>query len=123
MYRQRNPPSAIPMIPRIFRTLREADVQVCAGAEHLPTPGHDDAFDTVVDVEEGEGVDHFALEDGSEGIVVFGAVELEDNYGCDFFRGGGDVVEADLLGGEGRVGGWEREFFYVGDHGREYFDS
>ena len=72
------------MLPfaRRFLLRHEANVQVCASAEHPPRTGHDDASDAVVDVEHGEDADELFLHDFREGIVILGTVESHEDDGC-----------------------------------------
>lgn len=56
----------------------------------------DDAFDSVVDVEEGVGVFELAHHGGGEGIVFLGTVEGYELDGSGFLGGFGDVRDADF---------------------------
>ena len=114
MNRQHDPSPTIPMIAIRLFTPNKPDLQVRAGAEHAAVAGHDDAFDAIVGVEEGEGFFHFGHEGGGEGVVVVGAVEGEDDDGGRGRGAGGVVGEFDLGVGEGGVGGGEGEFADVG---------
>lgn len=110
---QRNPSSAIPMIPRFLLPADEAVLEIRAGAEHSAIACDDDALHAIVDVEDLESRLHLAHDGVGEGIVVLRAVELEDDCGRNLLGGLGDVMAADLGVGEGRVGRGERELFDV----------
>lgn len=77
---------------------------------------HHYAFDPVVNVEEVEGVFHLAHNDRGEGIVVLRAIELEYKDRGDFWGRCGDVVNANLLEGGGRVRRGQAELGGLGSH-------
>ena len=102
------------MIAESLLSAYETRLEIRARAEDPALPGNDDALDSVVDVEEGEGIFQLGHHCCCEGIVVFGPVEFDYYDGGGRWGGGGDMVAADLGVGCFGVGGWEGQLLGVG---------
>lgn len=93
--KKRNSP--IPMLrhtlsPLPIRAVPKPLLKISASAKHASMPRHNNALDTVIDIEHGISGFEFGAHGIGKGIVVLGAEEREDDDG----GVGGVVLGADL---------------------------
>lgn len=67
--------------PHAFFPRIEANIQVCASAEHLPSSGDDHASNAIVYVKHREDANKLILYNFGKGIVVFRPIECHEHDG------------------------------------------